>query len=129
MNDDKIREIVDVMIGNDPDLEHLVIYGTSRGSVVIGLGGFPGARLVSAAMEQRDGHLPFDLPEPTPKERDVVTRFDEGLHRLGECGVRCIACHHLIGSPRYTVSWSPVVSEAEARDGLVNQVSSGVMWA
>ena len=128
MSEDKVREIVDCMIGTDTDVEHLVIFGTSRGSVVIGLGGFPGARLVSAAMEQRDGHLPFDLPEPTPKERDVVARFDEGLHRLGECGVGGIACYHLIGSPRYTVGWSSAVSEAEARDRLVNHVQCGIMW-
>ena len=126
LSDDVVEQTVRQMIGSDLALEYVLIFGTSRGWTVRGLGDFPAARLVGAAMEQFDGYGPVDLPAPTRQEEEIVARIDGGLHRMGEIGVGCIVCFRVLESMRYRVAWSAVVSEAEVRERLRNYLQCGL---
>ena len=126
VSDDLVAQNVREMIGSDLDLEFVVIFGASGRWTVRGLGGFPAARLIGAAMEQHDGFVSGYLPDPTPQEEEIVARIDGGMHRLGEIGVGCIACFHVLSCPRNHVLWSSMVSEAEVRERLAHYLQAGL---
>ena len=126
LSDDVVEQTVRQMIGSDLALEYVLIFGTSRGWTVRGLGGFPAARLIGTAMEQLDGYGPVDLPARTPQEEEIVAQIHDGVHRLGEIGIGCIVCFRVLESMRYRVAWSAVVSEAEARERLAQYLQCGL---
>ena len=126
MSDDQVEQLVEGLVGDDPDLEHVAIVGTSRGQLLVGLSGFPAARVISSALEQREGYLQEELPPLTPEEENVISRFDEGLRQLGTAKVGCVVCYHLVGSQRYHVAWSSVLCEDEARDELMTYLQNGL---